>query len=156
MIRTHKKYLEERCLERGYKLDDVMDCVVRKEGEIWTIDTSHVSYPSLKLDLEPKINKKTPNIGEGAGTELKKILSQFGIHSKANCSCMQRAKAMNDAGLSWCRENVNIICDWLKEEFTKRNLPFFPYVAKKIIKLAIYRAEKKNKKILLDQAQKRK
>ena len=52
---------------------------------------------------------------------------------------------MNEKGIQWCKENKNQICDWLKEEATKRKLPFFKYGAMKLINMAISRAERKTK-----------
>jgi hypothetical protein len=47
MITCHKKYLIMRCAERGYKLADVMACVVNQDGDTWTIDPAHPAYPQL-------------------------------------------------------------------------------------------------------------
>ena len=142
-ITTHKSNLEARCNERGYSLESVMDCVLHKNGDIWTIDVKHPKYPNVKLDSAPKRKTIAPEIGYGVGTELKKILSWFNIKANPNCSCYQRAKILNEKGPDWCRENISTIISWLQEESKKRNLPFFPYIAKKIIFLAIHRAEKK-------------
>lgn len=49
MTKCHRKFLEARCRERGYTLDEVMPCVVAQDGEEWTIDVDHPAYP-----LEPK------------------------------------------------------------------------------------------------------
>jgi hypothetical protein len=38
MITCDKKYLEARCRERGYTLEEVMGCVVAQDGDQWTID----------------------------------------------------------------------------------------------------------------------
>lgn len=45
MISAHRKYLEQRCLERGYEISEVMACVLSMEGDIWVIDEDHPSYP---------------------------------------------------------------------------------------------------------------
>lgn len=45
MIKCHRKHLEERCLERGFALAETMPCVVSKEGDMWTVDVDHASYP---------------------------------------------------------------------------------------------------------------
>ena len=65
MITTHKNNLIARCNERGYTLEEVMNCVISQNGDIWTIDEQHQDYP-----LKSKIKESY-----GAGTELKKLLS---------------------------------------------------------------------------------
>lgn len=45
MITCDKKHLEARCHERGYALSEVMPCVVKQEGDMWTIDTASPHYP---------------------------------------------------------------------------------------------------------------
>ena len=45
MIACHSKHLIERCLQRGYTLDEVTPCVVSMDGDIWTINVDHDSYP---------------------------------------------------------------------------------------------------------------
>jgi hypothetical protein len=138
MITTHKKNLIQRCLERGYSLHEVDSCVVNKNGDIWTIDETHPSYPIQKKN---KISQES-NIGEGVGTELKKILGFIGINSSPNCSCNAKAKMMNEKGVEWCKNNIDVIVSWLKEEASKRNLPFYSFIAKKLVKIAIGRVER--------------
>lgn len=145
---------------RGYTLEEVLSCITKQDGDNWTIDNFHPSYPRPKnmsheefiafinQKIEEAKNKaqttQAPqqlDIGEGVGTELKKLLKMVGITSTPNCSCNARAKLMNQNGLQWCKDNIDTIVGWLKEEAEKRNLPFFTYGAKKLVKLAIYRAE---------------
>tara|TARA_B100001564_G_scaffold327688_1_gene310842 strand:- start:6437 stop:6838 length:402 start_codon:yes stop_codon:yes gene_type:complete len=128
MITTDKKNLVMKCVERGYLLNSVMDCVVQQNGDMWTIDIDHPSYPK--------------SIHPGVGSELKKLLSYMGIKSAPNCSCNHRAATMNANGIEWCKNNIGVILDWLKEESEKRKLPFIRFGAKKIVELAIRRAEK--------------
>ena len=126
--------LVQRCLERGYLLSDVMPCVIKQDGDIWTIDENHEKYPHKRDD---KIY-----LGIGVGTELKKILSLIGITATPNCSCNAKAKMMNEKGIEWCKSNIDVIVSWLKEEANKRNLPFYSFIAKKLVKIAIGRAER--------------
>ena len=128
MITTHRKNLYEKCKERLYDINDVMDCVVKQDGDMWTIDVDHPTYP------------KTLN--KGVGTELKKILSTMGIQSTINCSCRTRAIKMNSMGIQWCKDNRTIILNWLKEEAKKRKLPFVNFAGSRLIDWAIKRAEK--------------
>ncbi len=132
MIKTHKENLVKRCKERGYTLEQVMPCVVKQEGDVWTIDENHEKYPKQK-------NQK---IEQGAGTELKKMLESVGIRATPNCSCNAKATAMNKNGIEWCKNNKDTILSWLQEEAVKRKLPFFRFFARRMINIAISRAEK--------------
>lgn len=49
MITCHRKYLEERCVQRGYALDAVMSCVVSQNGDLWTIDIDHPAFPQERV-----------------------------------------------------------------------------------------------------------
>ena len=153
IISTMKDNLMERCIQRGWSLDEVMGCVVTKTGDLWTIDTDHPDYPS---DYHPSIpditehlinlmkenNTKIQDAG-GPGTELKNILGKFGITASPQCSCTQRMKIMNDRGIEWCKDNIEYIVNWLEEEAAKRKLPFMRFIGRKLVKSAIKRAEKK-------------
>ena len=132
MIKTHKDNLVKRCKERGYTLEQVMPCVVKQEGDVWTIDENHEKYPKQK-------NQK---IEQGAGAELKKMLESVGIRATPNCSCNAKATAMNKNGIEWCKNNKDTILSWLQEEAVKRKLPFFRFFARRMINIAISRAEK--------------
>jgi hypothetical protein len=50
MIRCHRSQLENRCRQRGYKLADVMGCVVEQDGDRWLIDVDHPAYPRPRAD----------------------------------------------------------------------------------------------------------
>lgn len=152
-----KTFLQIRCNQRDVKLEDAMSCVMRRHGDIWVIDIDNPAYP--KPLEEKKQNIATPQEiaamkraelesmdQRGVGSELKTILRYMNIKSTPNCSCNKKAKIMNIKGIEWCKENKNLIVDWLQEEAEKRKLPFIRYGAKKILDLAIYRAEKKQKK----------
>lgn len=134
MISTSKNNIISAAEKLGLSLEDVMQSIVKQDGDIWTTDEQH---PNSPLNIYH-------TLGRGAGTELKKILETFGIKSTATCSCNQRAKTMNENGIEWCKNNKDTILSWLQEESLKRNLPFFKFAGKRIINLAIQRAEKKN------------
>jgi len=74
------------------------------------------------------------------GTELKKLLSMIGITEKPNCSCNKRARAMDVAGPDWCEQNLATIVAWLREEATRRKLPFIDTAGKALVRMAISRA----------------
>lgn len=141
MITCHRIFLEQRCNERGYTIDEVMPCVISQNGDEWTIDTDHPSYPRISkiVYVEPT------TITFGPGTELKNLLSKIGIKSSPDCSCNFKAQQMNNFEYQepgWCEKNIDIIIGWLKEESYKRGLPFIEIVAREIVKLAIRRAKK--------------
>lgn len=169
LITCHKKLLIERCEERGYKLHEVMPCVVKQEGDTWTIDTEHEKYPRPKHSINAEmraeaIRKQRAAIKRqaeaaaqnapttplpptsGAGTELKKLLAKVGIKSTPTCSCNTRARIMDEKGIQWCKDNTDMILGWLREEATKRNLPFIDVAGKLLINRAISLAEKAEKK----------
>lgn len=153
IITAHKKFLIQRCESRGYSIEEVMPCVVSQDGDEWVIDTDHKAYPIPRLNEKhpihqnlQEIQKSIPQeIGSGVGTELKKLLSYIGITSSPTCKCNQRAKTMNQRGINWCKENTDIISKWLEEEAHTRRLPYFKYIGNKLIKLAIHRAQRKQK-----------
>jgi hypothetical protein len=135
IIETQKKYLLFRCAERGYSIEEVMPCVITQDGDNWTIDTSHSSYPS-----STKVQKVETE--SGVGTELKKLLKTIGITASPTCACNARAKTMNENGIQWCEDNKDTIVGWLEEEANKRNLPFSSYLATILINFAIKKAKK--------------
>lgn len=139
MITCHQKFLVERCLERGYTLAEVLPCVVARDGDIWTIDTDSPHYPK-----HPKAGPVAPPAG-GPGTELKALLAAWGITSSPTCSCNARAAEMDRRGSDWCAsdEGMKTILGWLREEATKRRLPFVEAAAKLLVRRAIAKARKK-------------
>lgn len=106
------------------------------------------AYEALRAKYQPGYKPKPveptppPPPPSGPGTELKKLLSMIGITAKPNCSCNARAKTMDQNGSEWCRANIDRISQWLREEATKRKLPYSDMAGKALISLAIRRAEK--------------
>jgi hypothetical protein len=141
MITCHKDHLRARCQQRGYTLEEVMPCVVSQDGDIWTIDEKHWSYPARSRTGAPHAATNG-----GPGTELKALLKFLGFTSTPNCSCNARARAMdaNEAKEpGWCEANIETILDWLKEQADARGLPFLRAGAKIIVKRAIANAKRK-------------
>jgi len=85
----------------------------------------------------PKTLEENPN---GAGSILSNMLSSIGIKSSPSCACRKHALEMNEKGPDWCEQNMNTILAWLKDESTKRKLPFIESVAKMMINKAISKA----------------
>ena len=80
----------------------------------------------------------------GPGTELKAILTRFGIKPKG-CGCNSYAAQMDRRGPAWCRDNLDKITEWLLREGKKRNLPLAKFsrpAVKVLIRWAIRRAER--------------
>ena len=114
------------------------------------IKNSHVDMPAHPVGspqyFEAERKLKDPHdIGQGAGTELKKMLAMIGITSTPNCSCNKRAKIMNEKGTAWCKKNKEQILEWMREESEKRHLPFLKFAATRILNYAIAKAAKKEK-----------
>tara|TARA_E500000331_G_scaffold136638_1_gene133442 strand:+ start:933 stop:1403 length:471 start_codon:yes stop_codon:yes gene_type:complete len=87
------------------------------------------SSPKLKFKRHPE-----------PGTELTKLLSKVGVKYKAECSCKDKAAAMNTRGVDWCRKNIELIVDWLAAEAKNRKLPFMRLAGKALVKIAIWKS----------------
>lgn len=94
---------------------------------------------AMLQNLVPRTLDSDPN---GPGTILSGMLSSLGIKSTPNCSCRRRAIHMNKMGPDWCEENLGTILGWLREEATRRKLPFVEMVAKMILKKAISKSRR--------------
>jgi hypothetical protein len=83
----------------------------------------------------------------GCGQSLKASLKLIGIESSENCSCNQKAAQMDIWGPELCRENIETILDWLKEQADGRNMGslFVRPVVKMMVLRAIKHAEKQIK-----------
>lgn len=87
--------------------------------------------------LFPKTLEENPN---GPGSILSNMLSSIGIKSSPTCACRRHALEMNEKGPDWCEQNIDSILVWLKDESSKRKLPFIESVAKMMINKAISKA----------------
>lgn len=145
MIVGLKQYLEQRCIERGYTLEEIMPCVVSQNGDMWTVDETHPAYPAKPKPSSPAGIAADAANG-GPGTELKALLKLIGITASPTCSCNARAMTMdaNEAREpGWCERNMETILDWLKEQADARGLPFLRAGAKVLVKRAISNARRK-------------
>lgn len=130
MITCHRQHLEERCRMRGYRLEDVMGCVVAQDGNFWTVDETHPDYP----------RPRPP--GGLVGDELSAILKMLGLGAIEGCKCKKRARQMNEWGPDGCERNIDVIVGWLEEEAKNRKLPFIRWGAKTLVRVAIRRARR--------------
>lgn len=125
-------------------MEEVMPCVVSKDGDIWTIDETHWSYPKAP---RPNSSASIPDDVGGPGTELKALLSWLGFTSSPTCSCNARARTMDEnehREPGWCEANIDEIVGWLGEEAGKRGLPFVRAGAKIVVRRAIANWKRKS------------
>jgi hypothetical protein len=79
---------------------------------------------------------------KGPGSELKRLLASIGIVAKPNCACNARARVMDRQGCDWCEQHLDTIVGWLREEATKRGLPFIDAAGRLLVKRAIRNARR--------------
>jgi hypothetical protein len=91
---------------------------------------------------EPTDSPQLPAPSAGPGTELKKLLKLVGITASPTCSCNTRARTMDTNGVEWCEANIDTIVGWLREEATKRKLPFVDMAGRLLVRRAIRNARK--------------
>lgn len=150
MTTCHKSFLEKRCAERGYTLDEVMPCVVSQDGDDWTIDTESEFYPRHpKPGFETTVGVPSPEFLQkntsGPGTELSALLERFGISSTPTCKCREMSAKMNAWGVDECSkpERISEVVDVMREEAKARRLPFVDIAARLLVKRAIANARRK-------------
>ena len=86
---------------------------------------------------------------KGAGTELKAIFAFFRIHPNGGCNCEAIADEMDQRGPDWCEENMESLIDQIEAESKKRRWAKYVFsriVARRMIRLAIKRARRKEQK----------
>jgi hypothetical protein len=89
------------------------------------------------------VQRKPRPLGYGPGTELKRLLGRIGIKAEPGCKCTARAEDMDRRGCEWCDANVPLIVGWLREEATKRGLPFVDAAGTVIVRRAISNARRR-------------
>ena len=82
--------LYERCIDRGYTMEQVRPCIVYEDGDSITVDETHPAYPRAK---------------PGLGDMVKAGLSAIGITEERvsavigrPCECSERAEKLNELG----------------------------------------------------------
>jgi len=143
LVVSHRSYLEQRCVERGYALADVMPCVVSQYGDYFVVDIASPFYPKETREAATEPLAK-PN--SGPGTELKKLLAgwPFYITSSPDCSCNRVAREMDAWGPDECErpERIDYILAAMKQNAEKRGLPFIDAAGRFLIRRAIKNARK--------------
>jgi len=147
MITGHRKMFESRCRQRGYTLDEVRACIVSEDGDKITVDETHPAYPRTpQPGFVPQPAASKPHAPtHGPGTQLKKLLARVGITATPTCSCNARARRMDEEEArepGWCAAHLDEIVGWLREEATKRGLPFVDMAGRVLVKRAISNARK--------------
>lgn len=135
MITCHRSFLEARCIERGYTLEEVMPCVVSQEGDEWSVDVEHPAYPRVSRLPEPPL---------GPGAELKRLLAgwPFYITSSASCPCNAYARQMDEWGCDGCESRLDEIVSHLRGQAASRGLPFIDAAGRMLVRRAIKNARK--------------
>jgi hypothetical protein len=138
MITLSLESLKNTALTRpkGY-LGDVLS-MAQIDGDKVTLTSE--AYRELLSKYRKPGDELAPT--SGPGTELKKLLRMIGIVAKPNCSCNTKARAMDVRGVEWCEANIDTIVGWLREEATKRKLPFVDMAGRLLVKRAIRNARR--------------
>ena len=105
-----------------------------------------VPAPPFSDSVSDYLDDPTMDVSSGTGTNLRKLLHRFFLTARASCKCGKRANEMDQKGPDWCEKNIELIVDWLQEEAEKRKLPFMRLAGKALVKLAIRKARKAEKK----------
>ncbi len=81
----------------------------------------------------------------GPGTELKKILADFGFVARFSCQCNDHVRELDRRGVKWAEENMGIILGWLRDEWNVQRLPseFDAGIAAMVVEAAIDAAKSK-------------
>ena len=144
MITCRLSHLDARCRQRGYTLDEVRPCIVRQHGDLITVDETHTAYPRTPKPGFVPTQSLAPT--SGPGTELKKLLKTWlRIEASPTCSCNARARRMDveeARAPGWCEAHLDEIVGWLREEATKRKLPFLDAAGRVLVRRAISNARR--------------
>jgi hypothetical protein len=113
VVICHRKFLEERCQQRGVPLGDAMKSVVGVDRQILSLDTKHPSFPFAAIgdmtkprESARKKPPKSPRRRVAVGDLVERMLTGIGI-SKArvqqwlrvkDCGCAKRQRWLNQWG----------------------------------------------------------
>jgi len=139
MTVCHRTFLEARCNQRGYTLNEVMPCVVAQDGDEWTIDVDHPAYPRVSRLPEP-----APLPTHGPGTELSLLLKRIGISPPPPCQCRAKQQEMDLWGCDECErpERIAEVVAVMRTEAEARGLPFLDVAGRVLVKRAIRNARR--------------
>jgi len=77
-------------------------------------------YEDIVEKFRHIIEEGRPILGEGPGTELKRLLERLAIAPRSGCGCDRFAIKMNEHGIEWCEQNIKQITDWMMAEARNR------------------------------------
>ncbi len=128
----------------GYLEDCLSVGTVSEDGQAVTFTAE--KYEALKAKYRPGYVAKDETARAPrclAGTALKALLSRFGINAdEKGCKCKSRASRMDAAGCEWVEANIDTVVGWLREEATKRGLPFVDVAGRMLVRRAIRNAKR--------------
>lgn len=125
------------CVRCGAKVSSPS---VRRNCAVASKDFSEEKSVEPRAALPPMLTHP-----RGPGTELKKLLMTMGITASPTCSCNARASLMDENEASkpgWCEAHMEEIVGWLREEATKRGLPFLDAAGRLLVRRAIANARR--------------
>jgi len=129
-------------------MNDCVDCVEGANSLVCRVCGEPLAFSGLRRNCKAY---PCANLGENftgsrclAGSELKAILGgwPFRFSETGGCACSSRAAYMDAKGCDWCDDNIHEIVGWLKEEATKRGLPFLDAIGRMLVRRAIANARR--------------
>ena len=142
ILAMQRDQFDALCKARNAIPEDCQACITKTAGVTCFVDTTHHAYPGLGNPslFQPLSAFYRPCL---AGTALRSLLGRFGISAeKSGCQCKDRAAYMDSAGCDWVEANVETVVGWLREEATKRGLPFLDAVGLMLVKRAVSNARR--------------
>lgn len=74
-----------------------------------------------------------PRLDDGPGTRIARLLKRFGISRVKGCACSDNVLFLNAKGHQWVRENADLATSILREEASRRGLPFIAPLVKRLV-----------------------
>lgn len=90
VIRCHRRHLEARCRERGYRPEDVAACIVQADGDELVVDETHAAYPRARPGLGDYVAAGLSAVG----ITKERVSAALG----RPCGCGERQAALNAWG----------------------------------------------------------
>ena len=137
-------YLDD-CLAAGTLSEDKLHIHFTEEQYDALTEKYRGNRPLAERKSSPAPEPGLGPATHGPGTELKKLLAKVGITATENCSCNSRARRMDENEArepGWCEAHLDEIVGWLREEATKRKLPFLDAAGRLLIRRAIANARR--------------
>jgi hypothetical protein len=114
MIATTKKYLLQRCSQRGYTLDEVRPCIVSEEGDQITVDVDHPAYPRAPKPgfTPPKPAEPPPDLTR---TDAPSFLQKIKNFTKAAAQHVAAGMPMASDAEILRRHDICMGCEFMKD-----------------------------------------